>query len=267
MFTQFSLDEPTGWVRVLVGTLGARNSGLWYLVLVAGVHRSWNQARSEGWQGARQQWGSGSSPPSSPPSSWGLHVCLRGGLLVCPLHFCPLLFWGTAAFLDLCFPSFLYLGVSASPHLACVLRSVPLPWNPFTFCFCSYLNFHLAFLSSNSLKEGVIGLPHLSLQATSEPCVLALTIVHGERQPYQVWDDILLSAPNHRVGVLRVAPCPAENVAGADWLQSFIFDKVVEHYNILIFCFSLLVLVLLLCCNTYSSLVLHRSKSIKIFKN
>lgn len=201
----------------------------------------------ESWQEARQLWGRGFSPPSSPPSSWGLRACLSALFISVPLSFCPRgLSWPLLSIFPwprcFCFP------------VICLVCYVPLPWNPLLFCFCSYLTFLLAFLSSNSLEADVTGLPHLSLQATSEPCVLASTVVPGERQPCLVQRDSPALCPQSRCaeGGCHVSRRPAQRVPGADWLQSVIFYNVLEqdiHCGIF---FPLIVLVLLLYYNTGS---------------
>lgn len=202
---------------------------------------NWNQAGKAG----RKPGSCGEGAPLllPPPQLRGV-ACT----LVCPLHFCPLLFWPTAGFLDLCFLSFFDLSVSAS--LSSVLCA--------TFLCLEIL--YSSASSASSLLDFSLSVSQLRFpgrgcdwSASSFPAGhLWALCVSLDRYPWwkaalsgPVWQSCSLSP----VTVCRGrVPCfwPTRRVPGTDWLQSFIFYKVLEqdiHCGIF---FPLIVLALLL---------------------
>lgn len=194
MFTHFILDEPKGLVRVFVGRLGLQETqacGTW-----CGQPRCAETGTRLGrLAGSQAAVGRGLLSSLFPPSSGGSRARLSALFISVPLPFCPRLAFLTSVFY-LCLTSVFLLPC----HLSCVPHSFALKsYTLLLLLLLAYLTFLFVFLSSDSLEEDVTGLLHLSLQATSEPCVkLASTVVPGERQPCLVQCDSPALCPQSR---------------------------------------------------------------------
>lgn len=193
MFTQFILDEPKGLVRVFVGRLGLQETQAW------GTWCGQPRCAETGTRlgrlaGSQAAVGRGLLSSFLPPSSGGSRARLSALFISVPFSFGPRLAFLTSVF---------YLSLTSvfllPCRLSCVLHSFALKsYTLLLLLLQAYLTFLLVFLSSDSLEEDVTGLPHLFLQATSEPCVLASTVIPGERQPCLVQCDSPALCPQSR---------------------------------------------------------------------